>query len=66
LPLSFFQPFAAFLSLRIVLDILLLIDDSDRCWLSGFDAFEQRADPGFSIWDHRQLQFYRSPPFRAE
>lgn len=55
---QFLQPLTAFLGLRVVLDILLLIDDSDRFRLSGFDAFEQRADLGFSVLDHRYHQVF--------
>lgn len=43
LPDSFEQrheAFPSFVSLRIMLDVRIRIDDGDRCLITGFDAFE--------------------------
>ena len=39
------QPLAALVGLRIVLDVFRLVDHRDRRRVSGFYAFQQRADP---------------------
>ena len=47
------QAFAAFFGLRIMLNVLRLIDDGDRSWFAGLDAFQQFPDLVFLRGGHR-------------
>jgi hypothetical protein len=53
------QPFAALMGLGIVLDVLVLVDHRDGGRVTGFDAFQQRANFCFSILSHGHHQIIR-------